>query len=293
MKNKKSLGQNFLRDRGILKKIADFAQIEKEDTVVEVGPGEGTLTELLLERAKKVIAIEKDEKLVEFLKEKFAKEIKEEKLKIIAGDILKVSEGVFEMPRSQKTPFDTYKVVGNIPYYITGAIFKKFLEPKNQPSSITFVVQKEVAERIMGSHFAKASRDKKESILSISIKVYGTPEFGGVIKAGSFYPKPKVDSAIIAVRNISKENFLRCHLRKLGLKGGTLGNLEKRFFEILKAGFAHKRKLLIKNLGVSKTPFLEISSKGVFDTCGISEKARAEDLKVEDWICLTREIATQ
>ena len=304
MQTKKSLGlprearakwgQNFLRDRGILKKIADFAQIEKEDTVVEVGPGEGTLTELLLERAKKVIAIEKDEKLVEFLKEKFAKEIKEEKLKIIAGDILKVSEGVFEMPRSQKTPFDTYKVVGNIPYYITGAIFKKFLEPKNQPSSITFVVQKEVAERIMGSHFAKASRDKKESILSISIKVYGTPEFGGVIKAGSFCPKPKVDSAIIAIRNISKSRFPRSDLKKCP-KGQTLGISEVKFFKILKAGFAHKRKLLIKNLilsqiRVSRTFLDMLKMKEIFEKCGISEKARAENLKVENWVCLTKEL---
>ncbi len=274
-------GQNFLRDKKILKKIADFAHIENTDTVVEVGPGKGTLTEFLLEKSKKVIAVEKDERMVEFLKGKFEKERKEGKFEIVCGDVLKMSKGTSPRGTLKEfcpkgfplTPFDTYKLVGNIPYYITGALFKKFLESENQPKSITFVVQKEVAERIIKS--------KKESILSISIKVYGTPEYGGTIKAGSFNPKPKVDSAIIAVRNISKENFLRCHLRKLEPKGGTLGNLEKKFFEILKAGFAHKRKLLIKNLDVNKE---------IFEKCGIPEKVRAEDLNVEDWICLTKNL---
>ena len=173
-KAKKSLGQNFLRDRVILKKIADFAQIEKTDVVVEVGPGEGTLTEILLTKASKIIAIEKDENLAKKLENKFSQEIASNRLQIIVGDVLKVSKGVFEMPRSQKTPLDTYKLVGNIPYYITGTLFKKALESANPPKSITFVVQKEVAERIMArdrktqpSHKATAG---KESNLSISIK---------------------------------------------------------------------------------------------------------------------------
>jgi len=271
MQTKKSLGQHFLRDKRILKKIADFAQIEKTDVVAEVGPGEGTLTELLLERAKKVIAVEKDEKMVEQLEEKFREQIVDNRLQIINEDIL-----------NYELRIKNYALVGNIPYYITGALFKKFLESPpagGQPKSITFVVQKEVAERIM-------AQDGRESILSISIKAYGRPEYGGAIKAGSFYPKPKVNSAIISIRNISKERFLRSDLKFQCPKGQTLG-LEKRFFEILKAGFAHKRKLLIRNLEkVSK-----ISSKGVFDTfrkCGISEKTRAENLKVGDWICLTK-----
>jgi len=293
MRAKKSLGQNFLRDMGILKKIADFAQIDKKDVVIEVGPGEGALTGLLLERAKKVIAIEKDERMVEFLQQKFEREITEDKLQIITGDILKLSKGVFEMPRSQKTPFDNFKLVGNIPYYITGALFKKVLESENPPKSLTFVVQKEVADRIM-------ARNGKESILSISIKTYGTPEYGGTIKAGSFNPKPKVDSAILAVRNISKANFLRGDLGEKGFlrsdlklpgpKGQTLG-IEQKFFEILKAGFAHKRKLLIKNLAkVSKAAFDTLRLEEIFEKCGISEKARAEDLKVEDWLNLTKEL---
>lgn len=270
MRAKKSLGQNFLKDKGILKKIANFAQIEKADVVVEVGPGEGTLTELLLERAQKVIAIEKDERMVEFLTQKFAEEIVNNRLQIIAGDILEI-ENLLEIA---KLKIENYILVGNIPYYITGALFKKALEFANPPKSITFVVQKEVAERII-------ARDKKESILSISIKAYGEAQYGGLIKAGSFNPKPKVDSAILAIRNISKKIFEEITpLTPLTLRGES----EKKFFEILKTGFAHKRKLLIKNLGG------ESGLKEIFNKCGIREKTRAEDLKVTDWICLTKNL---
>jgi 16S rRNA (adenine1518-N6/adenine1519-N6)-dimethyltransferase len=250
---KKSLGQNFLRDPKILKKIADFARIEPSDTVVEIGPGEGGLTKILLEKCDKLIVVEKDENLAEQLKQNFCEQITEDRLQVIVGDILDYNLTTVN-----------YKLVGNIPYYITGAIFEKFLSAENPPKSMTFVVQKEVAERIV-------ARDKKESILSISVKLYGTPEYGGTIKAGSFFPAPKVDSAIISVRNCTREK----------LQNGKME--EKKFFEILKKGFAHKRKLLIKNLGVSEE---------VFEKAGIPLKIRAEDLKVEDWITLTSLLAT-
>lgn len=266
IKTKKSLGQNFLKDKGILKKIADFAMIEENDTVVEVGPGEGSLTEFLLEKAQKVIAIEKDKRMVEFLKIKFTNEIKEGKLEVIERDIL-------DLESKKSSVNENFVLVGNIPYYITGALFKKALESENPPKSITFVVQKEVAERIV-------ARDGKESILSISIKAYGEPEYGGVIKAGSFSPAPKVDSAIISIRNINKENFTPT--LAVGVPSvQNVRQMEKNFFEVLRAGFAHKRKLLIKNLGVEKENFKK---------CGIPEKARAEDIKVSDWICLTKEL---
>lgn len=308
MRNNKSLhlprktrtkwGQNFLRDKKILNKIVDFAQIAKGDVVVEIGPGEGTLTKFLLERANKVIAIEKDERMAKELKERL-KEGKKERLEVICADILELPDGFFSIffgeksakPRTdnwygakrEKKPSGSggYKLVGNIPFYITGAIFKKFLQSDNPPQSITFVVQKEVAERIM-------ARNGKESILSISIKAYGKPEFGGVIKAGGFYPRPKIDSALISVRNINKKRFAAASPpNPLPLEEGAGGGaalsdsqkLEQRFFEILKAGFAHKRKLLINNLGVDKE---------IFRKCGIPEKARAENLSVEDWVCLTK-----
>ncbi len=246
MQAKKSLGQNFLHDPKILQKIADFAHIDRGDTVLEIGPGEGALTKLLLEKAHLVVAVEKDEQLAEALQTKFAEEIRERRLTIIAGDILEIADPITHSAK--------YKLVGNIPYYITGEIFRKFLEIDRQPESMTFVIQREVAERIM-------ARDGKESILSISIKAYGTPEYGGIIKAGSFAPKPQVDSAIIAVREISRARFGKIR--------------EKRFFEILKRGFSHKRKLLCSNLGVSPQFLADF---------GINERARAENLTVQNWM---------
>ncbi|OHA94123.1 MAG: ribosomal RNA small subunit methyltransferase A [Candidatus Zambryskibacteria bacterium RIFCSPHIGHO2_12_FULL_38_34] len=301
MKAKKSLGQHFLRDKGILKKIANFADIKKEDVVLEVGPGGGSLTELLLEKSKMVIAIEKDKRMVELLKEKFSKEIKEGKLEVVEGDILDLKLGEPEKSPVRKTfaarrrensknsaefyaclsnrsfsLAQDYILVGNIPYYITGALFKKALGSQNPPKSITFVVQKEVAERIMTKNNRPArpnGHSGRESILSISIKAYGKPEYGGIIKAGSFYPKPKVNSAMISIRNINKENFKNIS--------------ETKFFEILKAGFAHKRKLLIRNLDKFKK---KEEIKEIFGKGNISEKTRAENLSVENWIFLAKEL---
>lgn len=274
---KKSLGQNFLRDLKILKKIADFAEVKIGDTVVEVGPGEGGLTEILLQQAEKVIAIEKDSRMVEFLKEKFKLETKEGKLEIIEGDALEIENllKIAKLETRQNESFglaENYTLVGNIPYYITGALFKKAFESEYPPKSLTFVVQKEVAERIM-------ARDQKESILSISVKAYGEPKHGGIIKAGSFYPAPKVDSAILSIRGISKERFESAELE------------ENKFFEILKAGFAHKRKLLLKNLEEVFTDKEKL--KEIFMKCKLSEKVRAEDLKTEDWFCIAKEIVTK
>lgn len=266
---KRSLGQNFLKDPKILKKIADFAKIDKKDTIIEVGPGEGTLTEFLLQRASKVIVIEKDDRMVELLHHKFQRQILLGKLQIISGDVLKIEN----LLKIAKLKIENFILVGNIPYYITGALFRKIFELENLPKSLTFVVQKEVADRIMTRSTHQGGGESKESILSISLKVYGTPKYGGVIKAGSFFPKPKVDSAIISIENISRKN----------LKRGD----EERFFEILKAGFAHKRKLLIKNLEkISTKPNLE----KVFDTLKIPKNTRAEDLKVENWLQIAREL---
>lgn len=251
MKAKKSLGQNFLSDPKILKKIADSAEINENDTVIEIGPGKGSLTLELLKVAKKVIAVEKDELLAKNLEEIFSKEITDNRLEIIVGDILNFK---FEILN--------FKLVGNIPYYITGEIFRKFLESSNQPKSITFVIQKEVAERII-------AKNKKESILSISIKAYGEPKYGGVIKKGSFFPRPKVDSAILTIKNINKDKFLENQVS------------EEHFFEILKLGFSHKRKFLIKNLAADKK---------VFERLGISEKIRAEDIGLDQWFELAKNI---
>src|SRR3989338_4393315 len=187
---KKSLGQHFLHAKPYLNAVADAAHIKEGETVLEIGPGEGSLTSVLLERGAKVVAVEKDRRLVPLLREKF-KHFDISRFEVIEGDALE-----FDIA---KLKIENFKLVGNIPYYITGALFKKFLTAPHQPSTLVFLIQKEVAERI--------ARSKKESILSLSIKAYGTQKYIKTVPAGAFSPPPKVGSAILAVENISRSNF--------------------------------------------------------------------------------------
>lgn len=246
-----------MRDPKILKKIVAIANLNKEDVVLEVGPGEGLMTQMLLDRVGKVIAVEKDSDMVSLLREKFKNEIISGRLEVVEADILKFKIENLKL-----------KIIGNIPYYITGAILRHTFETEKLPTSITFVVQKEVAERVV-------AKDGKESVLSISVKAYGTPHFGGVIKAGSFFPAPKIDSAILHISDISRKNFEQCS--------------EENFFKILKFGFAHKRKILLKNLSES----FKIKSddlRKIFAELKIDEKARAEEISVESWKKLASKI---
>lgn len=248
---KKSLGQHFLKSERALSAIIEAGSLNTEDTVLEIGPGTGNLTKKLLNTGVKVIAVEKDDFLFESLKDLFKKEILSRQLNLIHEDILDFDLKDFKNKK--------YKLIANIPYNITGAIFKKFLETENQPSTMALLIQKEVAERII-------ARDKKESILSISVKAYGNPKFVEKVLAGSFVPPPKVDSAIIAIENISKEFFKDFS--------------EKEFFEMLHAGFKSKRKKLSSNL---KTIFEKDKVEKTFLALGIDENIRAEDLSIENW----------
>jgi len=264
MRPKKSLGQNFLTSQSVVDKIVETANLDSKDVVLEVGPGKGVLTQALLEKAGKVIAVEKDDALIYLLKEKFAQEIKEEKLVLVRGDILK-----FDLPAG-KAGFEeyglknsNYKIVANIPYYITGEFLRRTLSSDIQPSQMVLLVQKEVAERI--------ARSKKESILSLSIKVYGEPKYIQTVKAGSFNPAPKVDSAILSIENLSKKFFDEVS--------------EERFFKVIKTGFAHKRKLLLSNLSVLKS---REEIKKAFKEALINEKARAEELSLEQWLLMVK-----
>src|SRR3989344_2448242 len=160
MKPKKSLGQHFLKSRDALRKIIQAGEISQDDVILEIGPGKGVLTEELLKNSSRIIAVEKDRELFVFLSEKFQKEVKEKKLILINEDILN--------SKIENLKLKIYKLISNIPYNITGAILKKFLTEKYQPKRMVLLVQKEVAERIV-------ARDKKESILSISVKAYGEP----------------------------------------------------------------------------------------------------------------------
>ena len=257
MKAKKSLGQNFLKSALALKKIVEAGEISDKDTILEIGSGKGVLTEKLLEKSGCVIAVEKDHELFDFLQNKFINQIKSGTLVLVHDDILKFN--VDKISQNLK-----YKIIANIPYNITGAILKKFLTEKNQPERMILMVQNEVAKRIV-------ARDGKESILSISVKAYGTPEMILKVPARYFSPAPNVDSAIIAIKNISRKIFV----------GNKID--EEQFWKIIRAGFAHKRKKLSSNLkGLSF--FVEGQS---FAGLG---NARAEELSLTDWIKLVKDI---
>lgn len=263
MKAKKSLGQYFLKSGAAIAEIVRAAEIKKGEKVLEIGPGKGILTAALLSAGAKVTAVEKDSRLVEFLKEKFAPEIKSNHLVLVHDDILK-----FE-PTRYTLQATSYKLVANIPYYLTGEILRKFIGGKVKSSRAVLLVQKEVAERVVARPKPLDSARGKESILSISVKVYGTPKLVRKVPAGAFDPPPKVDSAILLIENI-KNNF------------GSARE-EKNFFEILKAGFAHKRKLLAGNLAGK---FGRGKVSAAFVKCGLPTKARAENLKLSDWLRL-------
>jgi len=246
-KAKKSLGQNFLISPRVSNMIAKAGEIVVGENVVEIGPGKGALTKELLSFGAHVIAIEKDSELVSELEKKFAKEIGEKKLEIISGDAL----DNIDLPKK-------YKLIANIPYYITGAILEKFLGNKNPPSLAVLMLQKEVAERII-------ARDKKESILSISVKVFGAPSIVMKVARENFFPIPNVDSAVLKISDI---------------KNPFTSETEKgKFFALVKKGFAHKRKKLASNLASEDKEEI----KRAFSEIGISENARAEDLSMELW----------
>ncbi len=264
MLRKKSLGQHFLTSAHYLTAIADAASVQKGEHVLEIGPGEGALTEVLLTRGAHVLAIEKDHRLIPLLTEKFRGEIEAGKLKVVEADALEFD--IATLPFGKDTG---YKVVANIPYYITGALLRKFLEATVQPSSLVFLVQKEVAERI--ARHGAANKVFKESILSLSVKAYGTPTYIKTVPRGAFAPPPTVDSAILLVSDISRDNF-------------TSAAEEERFFELIKSGFAQKRKLLASNL----KPVCGDEVLTKMEKVGISAKARAEDVPLEHWLQLAK-----
>jgi 16S rRNA (adenine1518-N6/adenine1519-N6)-dimethyltransferase len=299
---KKALGQNFLKSEPALRKIIEAGEIKPDDIILEIGPGKGALTKKLLERAGVVIAVEKDDKLFEFLKNKFGKKIKTKKLILLNEDILGFDINNFR---------SNYKIIANIPYNITGAILKKFLTAELQPERMVLMLQNEVAKRITTPGPSSTRRGGKESLLSISVKAYGEPKMIMKVPARYFSPAPKVDSAVISIKNISRKNF-NSPLEEYPSGGGGCifpspsqgeglgvrsvhpdpmphrvtpqeGNkFEQRFWEIVKAGFAHKRKKLSGNLkhtlggGNASALMAELGNK------------RAEDLTLADWILLAK-----
>jgi len=266
---KKSLGQHFLNSRHVLEQIISAAEIKDGETVLEIGPGTGVLTAALLNAGAKVVAVEKDDRAHEILKEKFPTECASGQLNIIHGDIL--DDDIFTIRSSplSKASEGSYAIVANIPYYITGAILEKFLEHEPRPNRMVLLVQKEVAERIV-------ARDGKESVLSISVKAFGTPRIIAKVPRGAFTPAPKVDSAILAIDDISGAHFQWNYSPNI-----------KRLFDLVRAGFAHKRKFLKRNLeAIANREHLNKAWKDL----GLGDKTRAEDLTIGQWLSLSTEL---
>lgn len=250
MKPKKALGQNFLTSIPARITIVEAGEVVPSDSILEIGPGKGFLTQSLIETGAHVTALEKDSDLIPLLTEKFGAN---KNFTLIEGDAL-----------THNPEAAGYKLIANIPYYITGAILERYLSHVNQPTTIVVLVQKEVAVRV-------CAKEGKESILSLSVKAYGEPKLVYKVSRGSFNPIPTVDSAVLQIKNISRKNFKNQYH-------------EQMFFNIVKAGFAHKRKYLLSNLK-EKVP--TTNWQEVFLKHNVNEKTRAEDVSLETWLAIS------
>jgi 16S rRNA (adenine1518-N6/adenine1519-N6)-dimethyltransferase len=257
---KKSLGQHFLTSPVVPSWMCSAAEVSAGDVVLEIGPGTGVLTKEILLRGAHVIALEADIRAIEVLKNTFAAEIQNGTLTLHHLDVRGLKPKDIEGLQDHE-----FKVVANIPYYLSGMLFRTFLESGLQPKSLVYLVQKEVAKRIT----TDLKRKEKESILSLSVKAYGTPEYVKTVSRGHFSPSPKVDSAIIAVRNITRDNFKELD--------------ESLFFALLHIGFGQKRKQLIGNLSKH---YDRSSLTHTFSTLSLPVSIRAEDVPLEIWLKL-------
>lgn len=269
---RKHLGQNFLISRNILEKIIEAADLSKDDVALEIGPGIGVLTLELAKKAKKVIAIEKDPEMVKIVRNVLTV-LNVKNVEIIGGNILKLQTTNYQLPTN-------YKVVANIPYYITSPVIRMFLEAENKPELIVLMVQKEVGQRI-------CARPPKMSVLSVSVQFYAQPEIISYVSKKSFWPQPKVDSAILRISpfDFAQGKQINTNLAQISPFGSAQGRQidTNLFFEIVKAGFSSKRKFLLNNLSrVLKEDKKEIEK--IFSLAKISPKSRAENLDVKDWV---------
>ena len=273
IKPKKYLGQNFVVNKSIINNIVKAAELNAADTIIEIGPGLGALTMELAKKAKQVIAVEKDKIMCEILQ----KMLQEENIKnvaVINADILdsknwKLSRhwagsACLSGRQASGGKIGNWKLVANIPYYITQPIIRLFLESAEPPQSITLLVQKEVAQRI-------CAVAPGMNLLAISVQFYARPEIISYVSKNNFWPQPKVDSAILKITRINK-------------------NCEQidtdNFFKTARAGFSSPRKMLIGNLNKKLEIPREIILK-FFQNLGINPGARAENLTVKEWVELS------
>lgn len=254
------LAQHFLTSRSIARRMVETAEVNPKDIVLEIGPGKGILTEELLKTGAKVIAVEKDIELFNFLNKKFETFILSNHLTLLNADIRD-----YLKPKNVSVRHRVFnKAVANIPYYLTGQLLRLLLDPLSKSyqlkaKSYVLMLQKEVAQRIIGH---------KMNLLAISVRVFAKPRIAFYVSKKYFRPKPKVDSAVIILER-RRRDFFREH--KIS---------QKAFFELVKTGFRHPRKLLKNNL--------KISNLEGWIKCGIAPNARAEDLTLENWGCLVK-----
>lgn len=256
----KKMGQNFLIDEKTFDKILEAADLSKNDIVLEIGPGIGNLTAKLSQKAKKVLAIEKDKKMCEILK----KELKNqniENVQIINEDILKINYDSIDRWFNDCD----YELVANLPYYVASAVIRKFLEFKKSPESMTLMIQKEVAQRI-------CAKPTKMSLLAVSVQFYARPKIVSYVSKKSFWPEPKVDSSIIKI---------------IPLKTKSSKKFTEKFFKVVKAGFSHPRKQLINNLAKELKLEKEKTKEWLLKN-KIQPSQRAESLSIECWKKLTK-----
>ena len=256
-------GQNFLISRDVLDDMVEAADLKKDDIILEVGPGFGTLTLELAKRVKKVIAVEQDEILINTLQENLKKE-NINNVEIIEGSVLKLPTTRYQLLTAN------YRIVANLPYQITSRFLRQFLAEENKPQDMMLMVQKEVAERI-------CAKPGQMSLLAVSVQFYAKPEIVRVVSKDCFWPEPKVDSAIIKIALSSRKNKERAEFD------------EKYFFKIVRNGFLHRRQKLVNNLSNAfrlDKNILQLQLKEM----EIFENARAQELSMNQWIDLTKEI---
>lgn len=254
----KSLGQNFLIDGNIVRKIADAAEVNEDDNILEIGPGVGTMTEELALRAKKVVAIEIDEKLRELHKET----LNIDNVKVIYGDFLDLDLKKLTEEEFGNEPF---KVVANLPYYVTTPIIEKLILAKVNLISITVMVQKEVAKRL-----AAEPGNKDYGSLSVFINYYTDCKYKFQVPSSVFMPKPNVDSAVVNLKMKEREELDTDFL-----------------FKIVRAAFTTRRKTLVNSFSNSKLPYTKDDIKRALELSGIDGSRRAETLTLEEFIILS------
>lgn len=262
---KKSLGQNFLNSAVVPSWLVEAGEVKKGDVVVEIGPGTGALTKELLRCGAEVIALEADKRAIAVLEKEFVNEIASGLLKLQHTDVRMLN------PKDLNLKDHSYKVVANIPYYLTGHLFRLFLESETQPKTLVFLVQKEVGKRATESIL----KGGKESLLSLSLQAYGETEYVRQVGKGHFTPSPKVDSAIVKVGNINRDNFK---------------NLKREeFFKILHLGFGSKRKQLLGNL---TKKYQREDLIRIFKEIELKEDVRAEDVPLKKWLELASKLVS-